>query len=73
MNKELTNKQTLAPMRQGNPVSRAINAIGTDNLSLMIALVILILLITVVSGWFGFSGGDKFFSWQNLMIHIATY
>ncbi|MCB0171905.1 MAG: ABC transporter permease [Anaerolineae bacterium] len=71
MNKELTNKQTLAPMRQGNPVSRAINAIGTDNLSLMIALVILILLITVVSGWFGFSGGDKFFSWQNLMNSLA--
>ena len=29
------------------------------------------LLITVVSGWFGLSGGNKFFSWQNLMNSLA--
>ncbi len=27
--------------------------------------------ISVVSGWFGLSGGDKFFSWQNLMNSLA--
>jgi ribose/xylose/arabinose/galactoside ABC-type transport system permease subunit len=46
-------------------------AIGADNLSLLMALVILVFLITVVSGWFGMDGGDKFFSWQNLMNSVA--
>lgn len=50
---------------------RIANAIGSDNLSLLIALAILVFLITVVSGWFGVSGGDKFFSWQNLMNSLA--
>ena len=31
----------------------------------------LVLLITVVSGWFGLEGGDKLFSWQNLMNSVA--
>ena len=31
----------------------------------------LIFLITVASGWFGLGGGDKFFSWQNLMNSLA--
>jgi ribose transport system permease protein/L-arabinose transport system permease protein len=70
MNKELT-KQPIIPMKQGFSFRQAIGVIGTDNLSLMFALVILVLLITAVSGWFGFSGGDKFFSWQNLMNSLA--
>ncbi len=70
MNKELT-KQSISLAKRGNIVKRTISAIGTDNLSLMFALVVLVLLITVVSGWFGYSGGDKFFSWQNLMNSMA--
>ena len=70
MNKELT-KQSTFPEQRGDAFKRAIGAIGTDNLSLMFAIVILLLLITVVSGWFGYSGGDKFFSWQNLMNSLA--
>jgi len=50
---------------------RIVNRIGADNLSLLLALLILIFLITVVSGWFGLSGGDRFFSWQNLMNSVA--
>lgn len=55
----------------GSAVRRNLNRIGADNLSLIIALAILIFLITVVSGWFGYTGGDKFFSWQNLMNSVA--
>ncbi len=50
---------------------KTISWIGADNLSLLIALVILVFLITVVSGWFDYKGGDKFFSWQNLMNSVA--
>lgn len=50
---------------------RLINRIGADNLSLLIALLVLVLLITVVSGWAGMTGGDKFFTWQNLMNSLA--
>jgi ribose transport system permease protein/L-arabinose transport system permease protein len=50
---------------------RIINRIGADNLSLLIALAVLIFLITVASGWFGLTGGDKFFTWQNLMNSLA--
>ena len=42
-----------------------------DNLSLMLALVALVFLVTVASRWFGLEGGDKFFSWQNLMNSLA--
>lgn len=55
----------------GKFFQRLIGAIGVDNLSLLFALVVLLLLITVVSGWFGYQGGDKFFSWQNLMNSLA--
>lgn len=48
-----------------------INRIGADNLSLLIALAVLIFLITVVSGWFGMEGGGRFFSWQNLLNSLA--
>ncbi len=71
MNNELTTNQTMFTEKRGNPFKRTISAIGTDNLSLMFAIVILLLLITVVSGWFGYSGGDKFVSWQNLMNSLA--
>lgn len=54
-----------------NVFRKNINRIGADNLSLLIALVILVFLITVVSGWFDYKGGDKFFSWQNLMNSVA--
>jgi ribose/xylose/arabinose/galactoside ABC-type transport system permease subunit len=54
-----------------NVFRKNINRIGADNLSLLIALVILVFLITVVSGWFDYTGGDKFFSWQNLMNSVA--
>jgi ribose transport system permease protein/L-arabinose transport system permease protein len=45
--------------------------IGADNLSLIFALVVLVLLVSVASRWFGMQGGDKFFTWQNLMNSLA--
>jgi len=63
--------QTATSARRGGALRRLVALIGADNLSLMFALVVLILLITVVSGWFGLSGGNKFFSWQNLMNSLA--
>ncbi len=45
--------------------------IGADNLSLIFALVALVFLITVASGWVGMPGGSKFFTWQNLMNSLA--
>lgn len=63
-----TNKPTAT---FGDIFRKNINRIGADNLSLLMALVILVLLITVVSGWLGYDGGDKFFSWQNLMNSVA--
>ena len=57
--------------KRNNAFNKALGFIGADNLSLIFALVVLLLLITVVSGWFGFTGGDKFFSWQNLMNSLA--
>jgi ribose/xylose/arabinose/galactoside ABC-type transport system permease subunit len=50
---------------------QVINVIGGDNLSLLFALVLIVFLITVVGAWFGLSGGDKFFSWQNLWNSLA--
>lgn len=70
MSDTLTSKPTTAAPRDGL-WRRLIGFIGADNLSLIFALVVLVLLITVVSGWFGFSGGDKFFSWQNMMNSLA--
>jgi ribose transport system permease protein/L-arabinose transport system permease protein len=55
----------------GFDVRRIINRIGADNLSLLLALFILVFLITVASPWFGLTGGDRFFSWQNLMNSLA--
>lgn len=71
MSKELTS-QIAAPTKSSSTTfQKAINAIGADNLTLIFALIVLIFLITVVSGWFGMSGGDKFFSWQNLWNSLA--
>jgi ribose transport system permease protein/L-arabinose transport system permease protein len=58
-------------VKRGDALRRVISAIGADNLSLLFALIVLILLVTVVSGWFGLEGGGKFFSWQNLMNSLA--
>ena len=70
MNKEITAPPTIQS-KNGSTFRRVINAIGVDNLSLIIALAVLLFLVTVASGWFGFEGGDKFFTWQNLMNSLA--
>jgi ribose/xylose/arabinose/galactoside ABC-type transport system permease subunit len=74
MSNEATSKTTPQPKTSAKrpDLARAIiGGIGADNLSLMFALIVLIFLITVVSGWFGITGGDKFVSWQNLMNSLA--
>lgn len=63
-------EKTLAE-KEGFNFRLLLNKIGADNLSLLFALLVLVLLITVVSGWFGLEGGDKLFSWQNLMNSLA--
>ncbi len=68
---EKQTKQSISPAKDNDTMKRAVGFIGTDNLSLMFALVFLVFLITIVSGWFGMDGGDKFFSWQNLMNSLA--
>jgi ribose/xylose/arabinose/galactoside ABC-type transport system permease subunit len=70
MNKEIATHPGISK-KNGNALKKTMNAIGTDNLSILIALVILLFLITVVSDWFGFDSGDKFFTWQNLMNSLA--
>jgi len=67
----MSQKQATQSTTPGNALKRLVGVIGTDNLSLMFALVFLIFLVTVASGWFGLDGGDKFFSWQNLMNSLA--
>jgi ribose/xylose/arabinose/galactoside ABC-type transport system permease subunit len=62
---------TSAQTKRNDTLRRVIGSIGADNLSLLFALVILIFLVTIVSGWFGLEGGNKFFSWQNLMNSLA--
>lgn len=71
MSKELTGQISTPIKRSGNTFRRVIGAIGVDNLTLIFALIVLVFLLTVVSGWFGMSGGDKFFSWQNLWNSLA--
>lgn len=63
--------KTTTSRKQSSTFKRFISAIGVDNLSLVFALVVLVFLITVVSGWFGFDSGDKFITWQNLMNSLA--
>jgi ribose/xylose/arabinose/galactoside ABC-type transport system permease subunit len=70
MSNKSTSSETMLKKQDG-ALRRMIGFIGADNLSLMFALVLLIFLVTVVSGWFGLDGGDKFFSWQNLWNSLA--
>ncbi len=70
MSAKVTTRSTV-PARQDGFMHRLIGFVGADNLSLLFALLVLVLLITVVSGWFGMAGGDKFFSWQNIMNSMA--
>jgi len=67
-------EQTLQPKTQAkrsSMLSRTLGFVGADNLSLIFALILLIFLITVASGWFGMPGGSKFVTWQNLMNSLA--
>lgn len=66
-----TSTSSTAARARGGAFRRLIAFVGADNLSLMFALVALVFLVTVASRWFGLSGGDKFFSWQNLMNSLA--
>src|SRR5512139_74878 len=68
-----TNEQTAQPKPQEKRdfFREVLGFIGADNLSLIFALIVLVLLITVASGWFGMSGGEKFFTWQNLMNSLS--
>jgi ribose transport system permease protein/L-arabinose transport system permease protein len=50
---------------------RVINAIGVDNLSLVFALAILVILIGNVAPILGIQGGQFFWTWQNLMNSLA--
>jgi ribose/xylose/arabinose/galactoside ABC-type transport system permease subunit len=73
MSKEITIQPTSkdSQKKPNDTLRRVIGSIGADNLSLIFALIALIFLVTVVSGWFGLEGGNKFFSWQNLMNSLA--
>lgn len=68
-----TNEQTAQPKPQAKRdiLREILGFIGADNLSLIFALIVLVLLITIASGWFGMSGGEKFFTWQNLMNSLS--
>jgi ribose transport system permease protein/L-arabinose transport system permease protein len=71
MSNELTS-QPATPKKQSSSVfKQIIDIIGADNLSLLFALIVLVFLIRVASGWFGLTGGNLFFSWQNLMNSLA--
>lgn len=63
--------QPKAAEKKESTLQSIIGFVGADNLSLIFALVILVLLVSVVSRWFGLQGGDKFFSWQNLWNSLA--
>jgi len=74
MNTEIasqTNEQAAPQVKKESFIHKLMSTIGPDNLSLIFALILLIFLITVASAWFGMSGGDRFFSWQNLMNSLA--
>lgn len=71
MKNEVTTQLTTTSTKRDDTLRKMIGAIGADNLSLIFALIALVFLITVVSSWFGLDGGDKFFTWQNLMNSLA--
>jgi len=64
-----TSQPKLQPRR--DILRDALGFIGADNLSLIFALAVLVFLVTVASGWAGMPGGEKFFTWQNLMNSLA--
>jgi len=68
---EVTTTQSVPIQKKDGTLQKVIKTIGADNLSLLFALIVLILLVTVVSRWFGMQGGNKFFSWQNIMNSLA--
>jgi ribose/xylose/arabinose/galactoside ABC-type transport system permease subunit len=70
MSANVSTPSTAKPQRNGF-MRRVVDFVGADNLSLIFALIVLVLLITIVSRWFGMAGGDKFFSWQNIMNSLA--
>jgi len=70
MTKETTFDK-LMTKKKSNFFNNLIESIGTDNLSILIALIILVLFITAFSGWFGLTGGKMFLTWQNLMNSLA--
>lgn len=57
--------------RARSVVRRVVAAVGVDNLSLLFALVVLVVLIGNVSPLLGIRGGEFFWSWQNLMNSLA--
>jgi ribose/xylose/arabinose/galactoside ABC-type transport system permease subunit len=62
----------ITPARRGSGgFRRLINAIGVDNLSLVFALVLLVVVIAFVAPVLGVAGGQFFWSWQNLMNSLA--
>jgi ribose transport system permease protein/L-arabinose transport system permease protein len=68
-----SNEQIIQPRThlKRDILRETLGLIGADNLSLLFALVALVFLISVASGWFGLPGGEKFFTWQNLMNSLA--
>ena len=54
-----TTSQPRTKEKKDGAFKKTIGFIGADNLSLIFALVALIFLISVVSGWFGLNGGGK--------------
>lgn len=74
MNNELTTQsknEIKTGVKKDGALRSFLGFVGADNLSLIFALFVLVILVTVVSKWFGLEGGDKFFSWQNLMNSLA--
>lgn len=68
---EATTTSSAPAMKKDGALQKVIHAVGADNLSLFFALIALVFLVTVVSRWFGMEGGNKFFSWQNIMNSLA--
>lgn len=68
---EISTTQSAPILKKDGALQKVVSAIGADNLSLIFALIVLVFLVTVVSGWFGMEGGGKFFSWQNIMNSLA--
>ena len=55
MSAKVSTPSTAKPQRDGF-LRRVVDFVGADNLSLIFALIVLVLLITIVSRWFGMAG-----------------